>query len=156
MAYKLVSYCGLLFLLMWGQAQADDLKHSPQNPTYNNECGSCHVPYPAPLLGRSEWQQILGALDNHFGVDASLDKLSQQQIANYLQQYGATKKRAAVSKAASLPRISQSTCFKREHDEISAEVWQRPSIKSAANCMACHSQADKGSYNERQIRIPKS
>ena len=56
MAYKLVSYCGLLFLLMWGQAQADDLKHSPQNPTYNNECGSCHVPYPAPLLGRSEWQ----------------------------------------------------------------------------------------------------
>lgn len=155
MAYKLVSYGGLLFLLMWGQAQADDLKHSPQNPTYNNECGSCHVPYPAPLLGRSEWQQILGALDNHFGVDASLDKLSQQQIANYLQQYGATKKRAAVSKAASLPRISQSTCFKREHDEISAEVWQRPSIKSAANCMACHSQADKGSYNERQIRIPK-
>ena len=156
MAYKLVSYGGLLFLLMWGQAQADDLKHSPQNPTYNNECGSCHVPYPAPLLERSEWKRILGTLDNHFGVDASLDKLSQQQIANYLQQYGATKKRAAVSKAASLPRISQSTCFKREHDEISAQVWQRPSIKSAANCMACHSQADKGYYNERQIRIPKS
>ena len=153
MSYKLVF--GVL-LLMLGQTHADDLKHSPQNPTYNNECGSCHVPYPAPLLGRSEWKQILGTLDNHFGVDASLDKLSQQQIASYLQQYGATKARVAMTQTATLPRISQSAWFKREHDEISAQVWQRPSIKSAANCIACHSRADKGYYNERQIRIPKS
>ena len=74
MAYKLVSYCGLLFLLMWGQAQADDLKHSPQNPTYNNECGSCHVPYPAPLLGRSEWQQILGVLAKARGLNVSMTR----------------------------------------------------------------------------------
>ncbi|MBK9186631.1 MAG: hypothetical protein IPM78_10330 [Moraxellaceae bacterium] len=35
-------------------------------------------------------------MDNHFGVDASLDKLSRQQIASYLQQYGATKASALL------------------------------------------------------------
>ena len=39
--------------------------------------------------------------------------------------------------------------------EINPAVWQRASVKSAANCMACHSGADKGDFNERNIKIPK-
>ena len=47
--------------------------------------------------------------------------------------------------------------FKSKHNskEINPTVWKRASVKSASNCMACHGAADKGDFNERNIRIPQ-
>ena len=30
-----------------------------------------------------------------------------------------------------------------------------PAIRSAAGCIACHTQADQGDFNERSVRIPR-
>jgi hypothetical protein len=54
-------------------------------------------------------------------------------------------------------RISEAAWFKREHDahEINPAVWKSPRVKSPANCAACHPGAERGNYNERDIKIPK-
>jgi hypothetical protein len=41
-------------------------------------------------------------------------------------------------------RITRSAWFIRKHDEVPAAAWQRPAIRSAANCGACHPKADQG------------
>jgi cytochrome c peroxidase len=43
----------------------------------------------------------------------------------------------------------------REHDEVPAEAWRRASIKTAANCSACHQGAALGDYDEHGVRIPR-
>jgi hypothetical protein len=52
-------------------------------------------------------------------------------------------------------RITRSAWFLHEHDELPPTVWQGPSVKSAANCAACHPQADQGDFNEHRVRIPR-
>jgi len=51
-------------------------------------------------------------------------------------------------------RISKSTWFVKEHDELRTEVWKRPSVKSAANCMACHKDAASGGFSENNVQVP--
>ena len=42
----------------------------------------------------------------------------------------------------------------REHREIPKKLILQPEVKSFANCNACHTKAESGSYREREIRIP--
>jgi nitrate/TMAO reductase-like tetraheme cytochrome c subunit len=51
-------------------------------------------------------------------------------------------------------RISKSTWFIKEHDEVRAEVWKRTSVKSAANCTACHKDAASGGFSENNVQVP--
>jgi hypothetical protein len=52
-------------------------------------------------------------------------------------------------------RITQSNWFLRKHREVAPDVFRRTSIKSAANCAACHGGADQGNFSEHAVRIPK-
>jgi hypothetical protein len=38
---------------------------------------------------------------------------------------------------------------------VPASVWKRAKIGSRANCIACHTRAETGSFAEREIKIPK-
>ena len=134
-------------------ARADD--HGPRVPplpAYVQECGACHVAYPAGLLGAGSWQRQMANLPKHYGTDASLDAATTRQLADWLQANAGSGKR--VQAAPPEDRITRSAWFQREHDEVSAAAWKRPSIKSAANCAACHTKAADGSYREREIKIP--
>lgn len=62
---------------------------------------------------------------------------------------------AARATDAALPRITSRDWFRREHDEVPAATWQRASIRSAANCEACHTDAAQGRFSERALRIPR-
>lgn len=136
-------------------AMADSIDRGRQDPTYRAECGSCHAPYPARLLSRTEWRQITGKLDQHFGTDATLDDASAlKKIDAFLQANAATQPRT-VTAPGKLPRITESRWFIREHDEIGANVWKKPWVKSAANCGACHGGADQGGFSEHDVRIPR-
>lgn len=53
--------------------------------TYQRECGDCHVAYPPRLLPAADWRRIVGTLDRHFGVDASLDAATSASIAAWLE-----------------------------------------------------------------------
>jgi nitrate/TMAO reductase-like tetraheme cytochrome c subunit len=135
------------------------LAFAPQRPagagqnqdyaTTQAECGSCHVAYPAKLLRRTAWGQVLGNLDRHYGVDASLDDASLAAVA---RQLGSPTEAPAT---AALPRITTAAWFRDEHDEVSAATWRRPAVKSAANCDACHPRAARGDFDEDSVSIPR-
>lgn len=137
------------------QAHADSGNVSLRTvlPAYQQECGSCHLAYPPGLLPASAWRGIMSGLDRHFGTDAALDAAMAQQIGTWLQAHGGSYKRATT--APPQDRITRSRWFERKHRRLTTAVWQHASVKSAANCAACHPQADKGDFNERSIRIPK-
>ncbi|AMO98991.1 DHC, diheme cytochrome c [Collimonas arenae] len=120
---------------------------------YQQECAACHVAYPPGMLPAASWQRLLNNLPHHYGTDASLDPATVKQLATWLTNYAGTYTRA--NETPPEDRITRSPWFIRQHDEVSAATWKLPAVKSAANCIACHTQSDKGDFNERHIRIPR-
>jgi nitrate/TMAO reductase-like tetraheme cytochrome c subunit len=135
-------------------AWAEGAPRVPLNAKYSQECSSCHVAFAPGMLPAVSWQRLMANLPKHFGTDASLDPATNKEIATWLNTNAGTYKRVTAA-APPDDRISRSPWFIRKHDEVAASVWQRPAIKSAANCSACHPQADKGDFNEHSVRIPK-
>jgi Dihaem cytochrome c len=163
-ALGLVALIVLIALGGLGFAQADDdgdnarektrpHAQTPLLPLYKQECAACHLAYPPRLLPAPSWQRLMDNLPEHFGTDASLEPDQVLALSRWLTANAATSKRHVQEPPQD--RITRSAWFVREHDEVSPATWKRASIKSAANCMACHTQADQGNYNERYIRIPK-
>jgi hypothetical protein len=128
----------------------------PQNMlrSYQTECASCHIAYPPGMLARQSWRNLMKGLDSHYGADASLDAATIKELSGWLEDNAGTYKRVDLSPPED--RITQSAWFVRKHRKIQDAVWLRPSIKSAANCAACHTQAEQGDYRERNITIPKN
>lgn len=135
-----------------GVALAGDHRYAAPNPTVKAECGSCHIAYPPQLLPASSWRALMAGLDKHFGTDASLDPQTAATITAFLEQNAG---RERSSSAQPVLRISETRWFVHEHDEVPRATWSRKSVGSAANCAACHRQAEQGNYNEDAIRIPK-
>lgn len=120
---------------------------------YQTECASCHIAYAPRMLPAASWQRIMGNLKQHYGTDASLDAASVQAISGWLQANAGSA--ARLGAAPEQDRITRTRWFLHEHDDISAATFKRPSIKSASNCMACHTGADKGNFDEDSVRIPR-
>jgi hypothetical protein len=95
----------------------------------------------------------MGQLKNHFGTDASLDSATTAELSTWLSANAGGGGRSREEPPQD--RITRSAWFVRQHDEVGAATWKRASIKSASNCSACHAQADKGDFNEHQVRIPR-
>lgn len=133
-----------------GDSQAVRL---PVLPAYQQECAACHVPYAPGLLPASSWQRLMGNLPRHFGTDASLDAATHQSVAAWILANAGTYKR--VREEPPQDRITRSAWFIRKHDEVPAATWKVTAVKSPANCAACHPQAEKGNFNERDVRIPR-
>jgi phage-related protein len=125
----------------------------PVLPQYQQECGSCHVAYPPALLPAASWQRLMNNLPRHYGVDASVESATANQLSAWLAAHAGASRRARQEPPDD--RITRSAWFVREHDEVRAAVWQRPAVKSPANCGACHAQADQGVFDEHDIRIPR-
>jgi len=120
--------------------------------TYQEECGSCHTAYPARFLKPADWTTVLGTLDRHYGADATLDAATVGALARHL---GVGAPPVNVASTTALPRITRSSWFVHEHDEISAATFKSPAVRSAANCSACHTGADRGDFDEHSIRLPQ-
>lgn len=128
------------------------------------ECGSCHIAYHPALLPERSWRKLMAGLDSHFGENASLDAATSKEIETFLAANAADRSdsRRGRKVAASIPanstplRISETPWFERKHDELRPEVWKRKEVGSAANCAACHKNADKGRFDENEISVPGS
>lgn len=138
-----------------GVATADDrpVKRPPPPARYVEECGSCHLAYPARMLGASSWRAVLAGLESHFGSDATVAPEALEEIRAYLIA-GARSKETATG-SGPLLRITETAWFRHEHPKPGARVWAHPDVKSPANCGACHREAEAGSYGERSLRVPK-
>ncbi len=121
-------------------------------PAYVQECGACHTAYPPALLPAASWKRLMGGLERHYGTDAALDPKTLQQLDGWLQQHAGTYKR--VAEAPPEDRITRSAWFERKHRKVDAAVWKLPSVKSAAQCAACHGGADQGRYDDDELKAP--
>lgn len=131
------------------------------NPTYKEECGACHFPYQPELLPSASWMKILGQPDDHFGEEIELASKSKEIISQYLKLNGAENSRAkrAVkiirSLGAHVPmRITDVPYIRKKHHELNPNIFNRESIGSLSNCMACHITAEQGVYEDDNVRIP--
>lgn len=136
-----------------GRGSSGQMALSQMNAKYRDECAACHMAYPPGFLPAASWQHQMSHLEKHYGADAGLDAATVQSIDRWLQAEGGTYKRAGEITADH--RISSSAWFARKHREIADATWKRASIKSKANCVACHTQAEQGNFDEHAVRIPK-
>jgi nitrate/TMAO reductase-like tetraheme cytochrome c subunit len=129
----------------------------PKNAAFEEECASCHMAYPPQMLDANSWRAVMNGLSKHFGSDASIDEKRRIAITDFLVAHSGGRKTGDTRDAQGKPllRITETARFDKKHREIAAATWQRASIKSPANCTACHAQAATGDYSERSIQIPK-
>jgi len=150
-----IALCGLIAAITHAARAHDDRRAAqvPLLPRYVQECTSCHMAYPSGLLPAASWQRLMNNLPRHYGIDASLDPATAEELSTWLTANAGTYRR--VREAPPQDRITRSPWFMREHDEVTAAVWKLPAVKSAANCTACHTRADQGDFSERNVRIPR-
>lgn len=136
-----------------GEDRGKPVMPSETNAKTQAECSGCHMAYPAGLLPAASWKKVMAGLDKHFGTDASLPAADTKEITDYLVKHASNRWTASSAPL----RITESEWFKTKHNsgEINPAVWKRESVKSPANCAACHQGAERGDFEERNIRIPK-
>jgi hypothetical protein len=136
-----------------GEDRGSPVMPAQTNAKWTAECGGCHMAFPPGLLPATSWKKVMTGLDKHFGTDASLPAAETKEITDYLVTHASNRWTASSGPL----RITDSEWFKSKHraGEINPAVWKRESVKSPANCMACHRGADKGDFNEDNVRIPK-
>ncbi len=129
---------------------------------YKEECGSCHLAYPAGLLPKKSWYAIMKQLDQHFGDNAELDDKTAKEISQYLINQSTSNNRTHSMKkllrklSGKTPlRITELPYFVHEHDEIPKRMSiNNPRVKSLSQCDACHKNAIKGDFDEDRVVIP--
>ncbi|MDP1996745.1 MAG: diheme cytochrome c [Gallionella sp.] len=136
-----------------GENRGKPLQPAQTNAKFQQECSSCHIAYAPGLLPAESWRRMMSGLDKHFGSDASLDVGDSKEITAFLVNNGSNRWRAPTAPL----RITESAWFKHKHDarEINPKVWKNPLVKSPANCEACHTQAERGDFSERNIKMPR-
>jgi hypothetical protein len=149
-----------------GEARGDsggDVMPRLVHTAWQQECASCHLAYSPALLPRASWRRVMGGLEQHFGENASLDPVTQADILRFLEAHAADSGSSRIgdkvmqrmdTNTAPL-RITETRWFVKKHDEVPRMTWTRKSVGSAANCAACHRQAEKGVFDEDTVRIPK-
>jgi len=126
------------------------------NQTYLNFCGSCHFAYQPGLLPWASWEKMMS--EGHFGT---LDEQTRKQIKDYLKTNSAESNTSEISRkilasvGANKPtKITDIPYIRKKHDEISPDVFKRKTIGSRSNCIACHTKAKEGNYEDDFVKIP--
>lgn len=129
---------------------------------YRKECGACHLDFPPGLLTAASHRRILAGLERHFGQNAELDPAVRDRLEAWLVANSAdsgSDRRSRKALASTSPgdaplRITEGAWFQREHRKVSAGVLKRPSIRTFANCGACHSGASNWDFDDDRVKIP--
>jgi hypothetical protein len=138
--------------------------NNPSFPLYEEECSSCHIAYQPAFLPKRSWKKLVDNLEDHFGQDADLESASKIAILRHLQAYAADSPKASAHSKRLIKmipdedeplRITETFFWRRKHGGIKAYVWKRAAIESRSNCIACHKEADKGTFWEKTVKIPK-
>lgn len=132
------------------------------NPTYKENCGACHFAYQPELLPSGSWYKILNGLADHFGETIELDAESKNEVSVYLRsnaaEFSSSELAGKIMKSIGswIPlRITEISYIQKNHHEINQNVLKQESVGSLSNCSACHTDAESGSYNDDNVKIPK-
>ncbi len=121
-----------------------------KDPVVAKECSACHMAYPAGFLSAASWSAIVAGLDNHFGENASVDAATAAALKAYLSTNAERGDTRSPKTGTAALRITELDWFLKRHgkNRLSPERLQRKGAKSAAQCNACHKQAEQGYYED--------
>jgi cytochrome c553 len=122
-------------------------------PSFQAECGSCHLAFPPALLTAPDWRRVMSTLDQHYGDNATLDAKTRGEIESFLVRYASNRSRMAGQ--GDPPRLTRTPWFLREHGEVRNGLWRDARVGSASNCAACHERAEQGSFRKRELILPE-
>jgi hypothetical protein len=141
-----------------GAAWSDTVPPAPlalgaaEAPAALQQCGDCHVIFPAQMLPSRSWVAILSGMDNHFGENALIPEKDLEDIREFLTAHAADSPNASARDrhylSALLPgatplRITRMPWWNQMHADFDFEGVKRTRVKSAANCLACHKEAGR-------------
>lgn len=143
-------------ILTKARAGGDHYFPPVKNAVTADECGSCHMAFPAAMLPAPSWRRMMTELDNHFGDDASVDADTAATITRHLVDNAADtggrgyghKLMKGVRRGASPQRITELPKWVHEHDEVPPGDWKHKDVGSKANCPACHIDAQLGYFDD--------
>ena len=124
-------------------------QEDPGPPMALRQCGDCHMIFPAQMLPKRSWTAILSRLDDHFGEVASIPPNDLESIRDYLTSHSADSPNAIARDRHylseilpdSVPtRITQTAWWNQMHADFDFNGVKHSSIRSPANCLACHQQ----------------
>lgn len=135
----------------------------PDNATWRGECGDCHLAYHPNLLPARSWQRMMNEQADHFGEDLSLDEETIAEITQFLTANAAEQKQTeaaheilrTVAPDDSPQRITETAYWKHEHEEIDQVYWKSEKVKNKINCDACHLDAELGTFEDSDMRLPE-
>ena len=132
------------------------------NPTYKETCGECHFTYQPELLPSASWLKIMNQLNDHFGEDIEAEPDAIKTISEYLKTNAAETSSAAIpvkimkSLGRRTPeRITDIPYIRKKHHKLDPAVFKLESVGSLSNCAACHITAEKGVYDDDDVRVPR-
>jgi hypothetical protein len=119
----------------------------PAEETAVQQCGACHMPYPAQMLPARSWQNLMADLSHHFGEDASLSDQDRTAITGYLTTHAADgpwggpegeRYLLGLNRLVTPLRITDMPFWRYRHREIPPQRFSNSKVKTASNCVACH------------------
>jgi cytochrome c553 len=109
------------------------------SPVWQSECGSCHMAFPPALLSGGNWHLLMQGLDKHFGVDASLDTKSRDQISAFLERNAGS----GWGYSADSLRMTETSWFVKKH-QGAIRLLIKGRVKSLTDCATCHKGNETG------------
>ena len=134
----------------------------PDNASWRDNCGECHFTFHPSLLPARSWQKIFDTQHKHFEEDLDLDedtklKLLLFHLANAAEK-GLTefaRKIIYYTPSDRTPlRITETVYWKKKHKDIDEIYWKHDKVKFKGNCDACHLDAEEGTYEDSDMRLP--
>ncbi|MGP3698018.1 cytochrome b/b6 domain-containing protein [Rhodobacter sp. NSM] len=131
------------------------------DPVARAECSACHMAYHPSLLPAASWRGLMAGLSDHFGEDASLDPVTVAEVEGWLVAHAAEEADTLPAHAFALTApdapfaITESPSWKRLHGDLPDALFERTSVRSRSNCVACHADAESGLFSPFSIHVPK-
>jgi hypothetical protein len=144
------------------------------NPSYADECGSCHFTYLPGMLPARSWRAVMARANNdHFGESLFLEPKVALNIERFLVSNAADKSPYLGSQAilyrlrkdAAPLRVTSLPTFRAKHFMAAYVKKTTPrvntsrnfppaAIKVLMNCNDCHEKAVTGSFAYKEIVVP--
>jgi hypothetical protein len=150
----------VLIIVVASPVSADSRRLSgATDPVVQKECGQCHMAFPPQLLPQRSWQKIIDSLSTHVGGDVSLPEAQRKLVLDYYLANaadGPSAGKQGQKVASSIPptetplRITETARWIKRHREVRSERWTSPTVKSKANCPACHTIGQRRSHEEHE------
>jgi len=115
------------------------------------------------MLPQRSWRRLMDGLANHLDEEPRTAEETTQQVLRFLldnaadrsKTKGARKFLRALGASDHPIRITDTPRWKKKHHELPETVWSDPRIAFKGECEACHTEAERGLYDDDEsLRVP--